>query len=68
MKRKTIPCPQCRTESEWSDNPYRPFCSERCRLIDLGSWADDSYRIPTVSIESIDNVIPFPQADPEEEQ
>ena len=68
MKRKTIPCPQCLTESEWSDNQYRPFCSERCRLIDLGSWADDSYRIPTVSIESIDNVIPFPQAGPEEEQ
>jgi hypothetical protein len=27
-------------------NPYRPFCCERCRLIDLGAWADESYRVP----------------------
>jgi endogenous inhibitor of DNA gyrase (YacG/DUF329 family) len=32
---------------QWSiDNPYRPFCSERCKLIDLGQWATDAYRIP----------------------
>jgi hypothetical protein len=30
----------------WStDNPFRPFCSERCRLIDLGAWASDEYQI-----------------------
>jgi endogenous inhibitor of DNA gyrase (YacG/DUF329 family) len=29
-----------------SGNPYRPFCSERCKLIDLGAWADESHRIP----------------------
>ena len=40
-------CPQCGGESEWSkDNPYRPFCSQRCKLIDLGAWASESYRIP----------------------
>jgi len=34
----------------WSpDSPCRPFCSERCRLIDLGAWADGSYSIPTSS-------------------
>ena len=34
-----IICPLCRGESEWSNhNPYRPFCSARCRLIDLGEW------------------------------
>jgi hypothetical protein len=27
-------------------NPYRPFCCERCRLIDLGAWAEESYRVP----------------------
>lgn len=32
---------------EWStDNKFRPFCSERCKLIDLGAWADGSYAIP----------------------
>jgi len=29
-------------------NPYRPFCSERCKLIDLGQWATGAYRIPQV--------------------
>ena len=27
-------------------NPWRPFCSERCKLVDLGAWADESYRVP----------------------
>lgn len=41
-----VACPQCRTLVVWSaDNPYRPFCSKRCRLIDLGAWADESHRI-----------------------
>jgi len=43
---RTINCPQCSTETEFSpDNPHRPFCSERCRLIDLGEWANESYTI-----------------------
>ncbi len=67
MASRTIPCPQCRTKIEWADNPNRPFCSERCRLIDLGSWSDESYRISTRSIEAIGNVIPFPQTESEEE-
>lgn len=29
----------------WDDNLYRPFCSERCRLVDLGKWASEEYRI-----------------------
>lgn len=40
-------CPQCQTPITWSDDyPHRPFCSERCRLIDLGAWAEEDYRIP----------------------
>lgn len=43
----TVPCPRCREPAELSpDNPYRPFCSKRCRLIDLGAWANDEYAIP----------------------
>lgn len=41
-----IRCPICKKEAFWNDNPYRPFCSERCRLIDLGKWASEEYRIP----------------------
>ena len=45
-QRKII-CPQCRRETVYSlANPFRPFCSERCRLIDLGQWADEGYRVP----------------------
>jgi uncharacterized protein len=42
-----VKCPTCGKEVEWSpDSPWRPFCSERCRLIDLGAWFDESHRIP----------------------
>lgn len=42
-----IRCPQCKKETEYSpSNPYRPFCSDRCKLIDLGDWADGKYSIP----------------------
>lgn len=44
-KKITVKCPACKKRTEWKDNPYRPFCSERCRLIDLGKWADGSYSI-----------------------
>lgn len=43
----TLPCPRCGQPARWaSDNPARPFCSERCKLIDLGAWASESHRIP----------------------
>lgn len=42
----TYPCPTCQTPSQWQNNPHRPFCSERCKLIDLGEWASDAYKIP----------------------
>ena len=42
-----VPCPQCKTPVRWGpDSPDRPFCSERCKLIDLGQWADEQYRVP----------------------
>ena len=47
-KPKLVSCPQCGKPTPWSStNAYRPFCSERCKLIDLGAWATESYRIPT---------------------
>lgn len=53
----TVKCPTCGKEVVWStDNPYRPFCSERCRMIDLGEWASGGYRIegtPEARISSI---------------
>ena len=43
---RVIRCPACGGKSRYAaDNPYRPFCSERCRNLDLGAWASESYRV-----------------------
>ena len=39
-------CPSCNREVQWQTNPFRPFCSERCKLLDLGKWVSDEYRVP----------------------
>lgn len=44
---RVVNCPQCGKAVEWiAENRYRPFCSERCQLIDLGAWANEEYRVP----------------------
>ena len=44
---RIVACPTCQAALKWSaDNPHRPFCSERCKLIDLGAWADETHVIP----------------------
>ena len=46
-RRRRARCPQCgKTADLTPDNRFRPFCSERCKLIDLGAWATESYRVP----------------------
>jgi endogenous inhibitor of DNA gyrase (YacG/DUF329 family) len=40
-----IICPICKKPTTWEENPWRPFCSERCKLIDLGKWVSEEYRI-----------------------
>ena len=43
---RIVACPTCQSAVKWTaKNPFRPFCSERCKLIDLGAWADESHRI-----------------------
>jgi len=47
MKQRIVNCPQCGKSVVWSEaSAFRPFCSERCKLSDLGEWAAESYRIP----------------------
>ncbi|WP_222846779.1 DNA gyrase inhibitor YacG [Chitinolyticbacter meiyuanensis] len=47
MKPRLVPCPACGTPAAFSpENPYRPFCSARCRTEDLAGWAEERYRIP----------------------
>tara|TARA_B100001093_G_scaffold496431_1_gene542046 strand:+ start:6414 stop:6614 length:201 start_codon:yes stop_codon:yes gene_type:complete len=50
-KGRIVSCPTCKKENCYhTGNPFRPFCSERCRLIDLGEWADEERRIPGQAI------------------
>lgn len=41
-----IACPICGKQSAWEGNAHRPFCSERCRMIDLGAWVNGEYTVP----------------------
>lgn len=46
-KYKKVACPTCGKGVEWRpENAWRPFCSERCKMIDLGQWADEKFKIP----------------------
>ncbi|MEN0057724.1 MAG: DNA gyrase inhibitor YacG [Bdellovibrio sp.] len=50
---RKIKCPQCGLLTLYTpENPSRPFCSERCRTLDLGAWASESYRIPVANSSS----------------
>ena len=54
-------CPICGAAVSWTaDNRWKPFCSERCKLIDLGQWATEKYRLPAVEQEPEDES-PKPQ-------
>lgn len=46
-KKRLVACPNCKKLAEFSpNNAFRPFCSERCKMIDLGVWATEGYAIP----------------------
>jgi endogenous inhibitor of DNA gyrase (YacG/DUF329 family) len=49
----TVSCPTCQRPVEWSESsPFRPFCSNRCKLIDLGAWISEKHSIPGEEISS----------------
>jgi len=50
MSPTRVRCPTCHREADW-EQPYRPFCSERCRLIDLGAWLSEQRSIPGESTD-----------------
>ena len=50
MKPKVVKCPTCGGDSVYAPgNPYRPFCCERCKNIDLGAWGNEEFRVPEES-------------------
>ena len=57
---RIVKCPHCGRETEFEGNEFRPFCSERCKLLDFGAWADEKYAVPveseTLTEEDIDSI------------
>lgn len=50
-----VNCPICSTKVEWKDESlFKPFCSERCKLIDLGDWASEKHAIPVKHDRDLD--------------
>jgi endogenous inhibitor of DNA gyrase (YacG/DUF329 family) len=41
-----VKCPRCGKETQYEGNEFRPFCSERCKLLDFGAWVDEEYNLP----------------------
>jgi hypothetical protein len=46
MKILNVTCPNCKKEFNYYSSEFRPFCNERCRLIDLGQWLNETYTVP----------------------
>ena len=64
---RIVRCPQCGEPVEWTPaSPWRPFCSERCKTLDLGAWASEAYRIPVAeSAEDESPRVPGADGDPD---
>ena len=45
-----VKCPNCKTEFLYHSSEHRPFCSERCRMVDLGHWLEESYAVPAQNL------------------
>lgn len=58
MKTLNVTCPICKKKFEYYSSEHRPFCSDRCRLIDLGQWLNESYTVPATKLtpEEIDQL------------
>ena len=60
-KPRLVPCPTCKAPAPFSPaNPWRPFCSERCRSVDLGAWASERYRVAAETPPDADAAAPPP--------
>lgn len=48
---RAVACPRCGAPVDWTPaSRWRPFCSERCKLIDVGAWASEAYRVPVAEM------------------
>lgn len=62
---RRVRCPGCGQQGEYSaDNPFRPFCSERCRNTDFGAWASERYRVAAPPTQDDDDAGEAPSLQP----
>jgi len=67
MTRRKVRCPHCRQPAApRAKNEFFPFCSKRCRLIDLGAWLTEEYRVPGPPADTADEVPGDPQEKPDD--
>lgn len=59
-------CPICSQETTWQNNPTRPFCSEKCQMLDLGKWATGDYKIDGNPLPELDKEASFASFSKEE--
>ena len=52
---RIIRCPRCGQQTHWQNNEHRPFCSDKCRQIDLGRWANEDYAIAGKPVPTADD-------------
>jgi len=45
MTKLRVKCPRCGKEERWQGNEFRPFCSQKCQMVDLGNWSNEDYSI-----------------------
>jgi endogenous inhibitor of DNA gyrase (YacG/DUF329 family) len=58
-KARTVACPNCGVAVPWTPaSRWRPFCSERCKIIDFGGWASEAYRVATAEAPDPDDPAP----------
>lgn len=50
MKVLEVICPRCKKKFNYYSSEFRPFCNEKCRLIDLGQWLNESYTVPVQNL------------------
>jgi endogenous inhibitor of DNA gyrase (YacG/DUF329 family) len=53
-----VKCPRCGAETTYEGNPFHPFCGERCKLVDLGKWMSEVYRVPTTTSDEEEDAPP----------
>lgn len=66
MAAPTVRCPTCQRAVEWSErSPFRPFCSERCKMVDLGAWFAEEHKVPGEPVDDLEgHDLPRPPRDP----